>query len=262
MMRSPFALALMLHAVAYAQAPAYPVPPQPRFLQHVGARLPLDGAFTDERGRQVRLESLFGSRPVVLVFGYYHCPNLCSTLMDGVLESLADVGLAPGAYQVLGVSIDPAETAELAARKKASYAVLIARAGGELRLLTGRQTQIGALARAAGFEYAYDAAARQFIHPAGFLVATPGGRISHYFMGVRFEPRDVRLALVDASSGRIGSPVDRLLLLCSHYDPMTGRYSTAVMTLVRAACLAVLAALGGWIWRQRARPKKSGEGRT
>ncbi len=103
-----------------------------------------------------------------------------------------------------------------------------------------------------GFSYAYDDALRQYVHPAGFLVATPEGRIARYFMGVRFEPRDVRLALVEASAGRIGSPTDRLLLLCSHFDPATGRYSGAAMTLVRAASLIVLALLAGWIWRHRA----------
>ncbi|HEX7635230.1 MAG TPA: SCO family protein, partial [Noviherbaspirillum sp.] len=181
--------------------------------------------------------------------GYYHCPNLCSTLMDGVLEGLAGAGLPPRAWRVLGVSIDPSENAALAARKKASYAPLIAHAGGELHLLTGTKPQIDMLAHSVGFRYEYDQAAGGYAHPAGFLIATPEGRISHYFLGVRFEPRDLRLALVDASSGRIGSPADRLALLCSHYDPVTGRYSSAVMALVRALCFAVLAALALWLWR-------------
>lgn len=239
-------LCLLNAASAYAA-------PQAQYLQQLDAQLPLSAAFVDDSGHTVRLGAFFGTQPVVLVLGYYHCPNLCSTLMDGVLESLADVGLPPRAYRVLGVSIDPSEDAALAARKKASYATLLARAGGDLHLLTGMKPQIDALARSAGFRYTYDESAGQYAHPAGFLVATPGGRISHYFMGVRFDPRDVRLALVDASSGRIGSPVDRLLLLCSHYDPVTGRYSTAAMSLVRAVCLAVLAALGIWMWRARER---------
>jgi len=180
--------------------------------------------------------------------------------MDGVLESLAGVRLPAHAYRVLGVSIDPSEDARLAARKKASYQSLLAHAGGELHLLTGAKPQIDALASSAGFEYAYDRETQQYAHPAGFLVATPDGRISHYFMGVRFDPRDVRLALIDASSGRIGSPVDRLLLLCSHYDPATGRYSTTAFTLVRVVCLMVLAALSIWIWR--ARKKTAGREKT
>jgi protein SCO1/2 len=107
------------------------------------------------------------------------------------------------------------------------------------------------LARAAGFHYIRDAATEQIAHPAGFLIATPAGRISHYFTGVRFEPRDLRLALVEASAGSIGTPTDRLALLCSHFDPATGRYSVAVMTLARVVCLLVLAALAAWIWRRR-----------
>lgn len=239
--------ALMVHAQALA------LPPQQsaQYLQRLDAQLPLSAAFTDDNGAATRLGTFFDKRPVVMVLGYYHCPNLCSTLMDGVLESLADVHLPPQAYRVVGVSIDPSETADLAARKKLTYAPLVARAGGELHLLTAAQPQIKALAQSAGLQYSYDAATQQYAHPAGFLVATPEGRISHYFMGVRFDPRDVRLALVDASSGRIGSPVDRLVLLCSHYDPATGRYSTAVMALVRTVCIAVLAVLVIWIWRAR-----------
>jgi protein SCO1/2 len=236
---------------ARAQALALP-PQQPaQYLQRLDAQLPLSATFTDDNGTATRLGAFFGKRPVVMVLGYYHCPNLCSTLMDGVLESLAGVHLPPQAYRVVGVSIDPSETAEVAARKKLTYAPLVARAGGELHLLTAAQPQIKALAHSAGLQYSYDAATQQYAHPAGFLVATPEGRISHYFMGVRFDPRDVRLALVDASAGRIGSPVDRLVLLCSHYDPATGRYSTAVMSLVRAVCIAVLAVLCIGIWRAR-----------
>lgn len=233
---------------ASAQALAYPAPPQAQFRQQLDAQLPLAAAFYDDSGRRMHLGDFFGAHPVVLIFGYYHCPNLCSTLMDGVLETLAGVDLPPHAYRVLGVSIDPRENPGSAARKKASYGALVAHAGGELHLLTGAAPQIQAVARSAGFEYRYDAASREYAHPAGFLVATPDGRISHYFMGVRFDPRDVRLALVDAAAGRIGSPVDRLLLMCSHYDPATGRYSAAAMTLVRAVCLAVLAALALWMW--------------
>ncbi len=250
-----FLVALLLAAQACAQAPplAQAPPPQVQYQPHPGEHLPMDAAFTDDNARNVRLGAFFDERPVVLVLGYYHCPNLCSTLMDGVLEALADVRLPPDAYRVLGVSIDPAEDAALAAHKKNTYAPLLARAGGDLHLLTGNARDIGALTQSAGLSYAYDAATRQYAHPAGFLVATPDGRISHYFPGVRFDARALRLALVEASDGRIGSPAERLFLLCSHYDPATGRYSGAAMALVRALCLAVLAALVLWLWRARRR---------
>ncbi|HJV79460.1 SCO family protein [Noviherbaspirillum sp.] len=235
-----------------AQPVAAP-PPQMQYEQRLDAQLPLSDAFTDDSGRIVKLGMFFNKEPVVLILGYYHCPNLCSTLMDGVMETLSEVGLPRHAYRVLGVSIDPTEDAALAARKKASYAGLVARAGGDLHLLTGSKPAIDTLASSAGFHYAYDRSMQQYVHPAGFLIATPDGRIAHYFMGVRFDPHDVRLALIDASSGRIGSPVDQLLLLCSHYAPVNGRYSAAVMTMVRLGSLAVLAALGIWIWRKRRR---------
>ncbi len=254
MMRTIFLVGLLFVAANAGAGPLVtPAPLQAEYVQKLDAQLPLHSSFIDDSGKAVSLASFFGRQPVVLVLGYYHCPNLCSTLMDGVLESLADVGLPPRAYRVLGVSIDPSESADVAARKKVSYATLVGRAGGDLHLLTGQETQIRALAHSAGFEYAYDAASGQFAHPAGFFIATPEGRIAHYFMGVRFAPRDLRMALIEASAGRIGSPVDRLLLLCSHYDPATGRYSTAVMAVVRIVCVAVLVLLAAWIWRQHTR---------
>jgi protein SCO1 len=239
---------LLIAMIAHAQIST---PPQTEFLQNLNAQLPLQTIFTNDRGNTVHLADYFGQRPVVLVLGYYHCPNLCSTLMDGVLQSLAAVNLPRSAYRFLAVSIDPTETVELAARKKVSYMPMLGRRGGDVDLLTGDQRDIARLASVAGFQYRYDASLRQYMHPAGFLVATGEGRISHYFMGVRFDPKDVRLALIDASAGRIGSPVDRLLLLCSHYDPATGRYSIAVMTWVRIVCLSVLILIIGWIWMHR-----------
>ncbi|SEJ14519.1 SCO family protein [Paraburkholderia diazotrophica] len=232
-----------------AQVLAVRPPEQTRYVQRLNAKLPLSGTFVDDNGRPTRLGEYFGDQPVVLVLGYFHCPNLCSTLMDGVLETLAAAGVPPHAYRVLGVSIDPSETPGLAARKKASYAPLLANTGVQLTLLTGAKPEVDALASSVGFEYVYDGQLQQYVHPAGFIVATPDGRVSHYFMGVRFDPRDVRLALIDASSGSIGSPVDQLLLLCLHYDPVTGRYSPQVIAGVRAVCLMVLAGLVIWLWR-------------
>lgn len=255
MKRHVASILLLVAVLAQAQIPAQP---QTEFVQNINAELPLQTVFTNDRGQSVHLADFFGQSPVVLVLGYYHCPNLCSTLVDGVLESLGTVNLPRSAYRFLAVSIDPTETAELAARKKVSYTPMLGRRGGDIDLLTGGQRDIARLADAAGFQYRYDAALQQYIHPAGFLIATGEGRIAHYFMGVRFDPQDVRLALIDASAGRIGSPVDRLLLLCSHYDPATGRYSVAAMTAVRIVCLCLLALVIGWVWTQRLKKSNGG----
>ena len=244
-------LLLLVATACHAQSRSLPPPLQTAYEQRLHAQLRLQLRFTDDSGRSVQLRQYFGDRPVVLVLGYYHCPNLCSTLMEGVLPALAAVDLAPDAYQLVGVSIDPNETAELAARKKISYAPMRGRRGGDLHLLTGGTAAIAQLTASAGFHYAYDPTLGQYTHPAGFLIATPEGRISQYFLGLRFDPQALRLALVDASAGRVGSPVDRLLLLCTHYDPAVGRYSVQAMTAVRVAGLVALAALAGWIWRQR-----------
>jgi protein SCO1 len=251
-------LALLIGAKAVPAGPFVTTPgPQTVFAQQPGARLPLQTVYTDDSGKTVALADFFGKQAVVLVLGYYRCPNLCTTLMDGVLESLGATGLPGQAFRVLGVSIDASETADIAARKKATYEPLLVRAGARLNLLTGRQDQITVLIRSVGFETAFDPALKQFSHPAGFLIATPDGRISRYFSGVRFDPREVRLALVEASAGDIGSASDRLWLLCSHFDPATGRYSMAAMAVVRAVCLLVLAALAAWVWRRLARQGES-----
>ena len=246
---------LLLPMPALAATVLPPPPPRLEFTQHLNAPLPLQLPFTDAGGRRVTLAHYFHRKPVVLVLGYYHCPNLCSTLMDGVLPVLAATRLPPGAFRLVEVSIDPSETPALAAGKKTAYQPLLGR-HGELHLLTGAAASISQLAARIGFHYAYDESLKQYLHPAGFLIATPDGRISHYFLGVRFDAAKVRQALLDASSNRIGSPVQSLLLLCAHYDPSLGRYTVTVMTAVRAVCLLVLALLFGWMalrWGKRSR---------
>jgi protein SCO1/2 len=243
----------LLPMIAAAGPLALPPAPQADYVQRLDARLPLQSVFTDDNGSRVHLKDFFDDKPVVLVLGYYHCPNLCSTLMDGVLQTLSRADLSDDAYRLVAASIDPTETAGFAARRKVAYMPMLGRHRVDMHLLTGSRASVDALARAAGFRYAYDAPSGQYAHPSGFLIATPEGRISHYFMGVHFDPADIKLALVQASSGSIGSPTDRLLLMCSHYDPASGRYSVAAMTTVRIAGLAVLIALAGWIVFHRAR---------
>jgi protein SCO1/2 len=156
-------------------------------------------------------------------------------------------------YRVLTVSFDPKEGPELAARKKSTYSESYARPGmlDGWHFLTGKQDAIAGITSAVGFRYAFDAALDQFAHGSGIMILTPQGRISHYFMGIDFAPRDVRLALVEASQGRIGTPVDRLLLLCYHYDPVTGKYSASAMMFVRIAAVATVLLIAvpiGRVW--------------
>lgn len=224
--------------------------PAPGFRQQRGQALPLDLAFLDEIGRSRSLRDFFGKQPVLLVFGYYHCPRLCSTIMDGVLQSVQDIDLP---LAIVGVGIDPAETPQDAARKHGAYLAAYPDMKHTLHLLTGSRAPIARLARAAGFDYRHDSASGQYDHPAGFLIATPDGHISRYFTGLRFERRDVRLALIEASGNRIGPLSERILLLCSHYDPVQGRYSWAVMGLLRVAGLASVLLLAGGLWMLRRR---------
>jgi len=249
-------LAQMAGMQAHA-AQAMPVAPQPEFVQHLDARLPLDMEVVDDKGMHRRLGDFFDRQPVVVMPGYFHCPNLCSTLMEGVLQSFADVRLKNNQFRLIAISIDPRETAELAARKKWSYAPMLGAHGGDLHLLTSTQKEIARFAQAAGFQYVYDPSLQQYVHSAGFLIATPDGRISRYFMGVRFDPALVRQALSAAEGGGIGTPIERLLLLCAHFDPRNGRNSAASLFAVRAICLTVLGALALWIWRQWGRGEQA-----
>lgn len=221
------------------------------FRQNLGETLPMQAHFKDADGRATNLGDYFGDAPVIVVFGYYRCPRLCSTLMDGVLQATWDVGLP---HEVVGIGIDPRETPGDAARKLSTYRAAGHPRAATLQLLTGDRQQIAQVARAAGFQYAYDANTDQYAHPAGFLIATPEGRVSRYFFGLRFDRRDIRLALIEASNRRVGSFAEQLLLLCSHYDPLTGRYSVAVMALVRAvgALALVLLGIGIALARRRA----------
>jgi protein SCO1/2 len=215
--------------------------------QRLDAQVPLDLSFRDENGATVRLQNYFDSRPVILVLAYYRCPMLCTQVLNGLVKSMREMNLELGKqYRVLTVSFDPQEGPELAARKKATYSESYVRTGAidGWHFLTGDQDEISRLTNAVGFRYVFDAAVDQFAHGSAIMILTPQGRISHYFMGIDFPSRDVRLALVEASQGQIGTPVDRLLLLCYHFDPMTGRYSASAIALVRIVSAATLLLVG------------------
>jgi protein SCO1/2 len=254
----------ILHAVAClavcwnqaAGAQALRLPPQPdaRFEPAIGARLPLDAVLRGETGAALRLGALFGKAPVVLVPGYYTCRNLCSTLFEGVLQALALSGMAAGSYRLVGFSIDPRDGAPSAAGKRAAYAPLLPGGAADLRMLTADAATLARLENALGYRAPWDAASGEFAHAAGFVVLDTGGRITHYFPGVSVDPAALRSALQaarDGQAGRADSLGQRLLLLCSHYDPAIGRHSGAAMAAVRALALAVALGLGGWLWRSR-----------
>ncbi len=218
--------------------------------QKLDQAIPLDLEFTDESGRTVRIGDYFGKRPVVLALVYYECPMLCTQVLNGLVGSLEALAFNPGAeFEVVVLSFDPGETPALAANKRETYLRRYSRPGTDAgwHFLTGRETAVKALADAVGFRYAYDEAIDQYAHPAAITVLTGEGRVSSYLYGIEFAPRDLRLALVEATEGRIGTAVDQVLLFCYHYDPETGKYGLVVMNLVRTGGILTVLGLGAFI---------------
>jgi protein SCO1/2 len=220
--------------------------------QKLDAQIPLDLVFRDETGGSVALQAYFDGRPVLLALVYYECPQLCPLVLDGLVRSLRPLSLRAGSeYRVVAVSIDPRETPALARAKKRAVIGQYARpdAAG-WHLLTGEQDSIQKLAQAVGFRYSAKASPvdkARFIHAAGVMVVTPRGRISRYFYGFDYAPRDLRLALIEASENRIGSPIDHLLLLCYEYDPSTAKYTLSILKALRISGTATVLALGGFL---------------
>lgn len=242
---------------APAEAQALRLPPQPAasFAPAIGAQLPADAMLRDEAGAALPLGALFGSVPVVLVPGYYTCPNLCSTLFEGVLQALALSGMQAGSYRLVGFSIDPRDGAAAAAGKRRAYATLLPGGAADLRMLTGDAAALARIEDALGYRAPRDPATGEYAHAAGFVVADAAGRIVRYYPGVRFDPAALRTAIAAARAGRAGAAPaekslgERLLLLCTHYDPAVGQHSGAAMAAVRAGVLLALLGLGGAAWR-------------
>ncbi len=217
------------------------------FEQNLGGRLPLNLAFRDEAGHVVRLGGYFGSRPVVLVFAYFRCPNLCTVVLNGALECLRNLPWTVGReFEVVVVSIDPSDTPASARAKKQTYALRYGRPGSSAgwHFLTGDSSSIATLTQAAGFRYAYDPASKQFAHASGLLIATPAGQISRYFLGIEYPPKEVRAALAEAAQQKVGGLAERLLLLCFHYNPITGRYARVISWIIQGCGIGTVAALG------------------
>jgi protein SCO1 len=220
------------------------------FDQRIGAQVPLDVAFRDETGKTVRLGDYAGTKPILLVPAYYQCPMLCTLVLDGVVSALRAVPFDVGdAFTVVTFSFDPRDMPAAAAEKQAHYLAEYRRPGAAAgwHFLTGDDDAIRRLTAAIGFRYAWDAEHQQFAHASGVVVLTPDGTIARYFYGVEYAPRDLKLALVEASEHKLGSPIDELLLFCFHHDPTTGRYGAAVVNAIRAGGILTLLALGGAI---------------
>jgi protein SCO1 len=226
---------------------------RPPGLQHVGItqnlnqQIPAGLTFTDEQGLPVHLGDYFGKKPLILNLVYFTCPMLCGEELNGLESALRvlkfDVG---NQFDVITVSFDPKDTPAAAAKKKSEILKRYKRNGADQgwHFLVGNQNSIDAIAKAAGFEYEYDQQTQQFAHTTAIMVLTPQGRIAQYYYGIDYPPKDLRLALVDASNDKIGNVVDQLLLYCYHYDPNKGKYSATVMRILRLAGVATLLCMG------------------
>ena len=259
-LRNILTLGILLVAVAQGDAQALPdnagqaSTGMPAILQNVtfrpelNAQMPLDTAFSDENGARVTLGSyLHEKKPVLLAFVYYGCPMLCTQLEQGVVGSLRMLSFNPGRdYQVVFISFDDRDTAQMAAAKRKTAIDHFRRpeTASGWHFLTGSKESIAAVTNAANFHFRFDQKNNLFAHGSGILLLTPDGRISRYFYGVEFPGRDLRLGLVDASEGRIGTPVDKVLLYCFQYDPSAARYSATIIGIMRVGAVLTVAGLG------------------
>jgi len=229
------------------------------FKQRLNSQLPLDARFKDEQGRDVTLGQYFdGQHPVVLAFVYYSCPMLCTQIMNGVSRAVKVLPFSAGTdFDVVFISFDPRDKPETAAAKKTALMNYwsMQNQSGAWHFLTGEEPEIKKVTSAAGFFYMWDEKTQQYAHLSGVLVLTPEGRLSRYFYGIEYSPKELRLALFESGQGHIGSLVDELLLYCYHYDPANGRYGALVMNLVRLGGVLTVIALGSFIWYMRRQEK-------
>jgi protein SCO1/2 len=254
-------VATVLCGAAFGQAMTRGImsPPanmRPPGLKHVGIeqnlneQIPSNLSFRDETGKTVQLSDYFGKKPMILNLVYYQCPMLCSEVLSGLTSAMRILKFDVGKdYDVLTISFDPKETPEMAAAKKAEYLKRYGRAGaGEgWHFLTGTQASIDALTKAAGYQYEYDVNTGQYAHATAIMVLTPEGKIAQYYYGVEFAPKDLRLGLVQASQGKIGTVVDEVLLYCYHYNPDTGKYGAVISRILKLAAGATIFFLGTFL---------------
>ena len=239
--------------------------------QKLGDTLPLDTEFKDENGKAVKLSEYFSSgRPVIVAFVYYECPMLCNQVLNGLTGSLKGINLDAGKdFDVVAISFDARENdkPDLARNKKASYVERYARPGSEngWHFLTGSEASISAVTSAAGFSFKWDEKSEQFAHAAGVMIATPEGKLSRYFYGIDYSPKDVKFGLMESSAKKVGNPAEQLLLYCYHYDPSTGKYGLAILRVVRLGGIVTLLGMGAMafvFWRRNKRKAVDSEQST
>jgi protein SCO1/2 len=226
--------------------------------------VPPDLTFLDETGKTVRLGDYFGTKPIVLTLVYYDCPQLCNQVLNGLVGTLKTLPMEPNRdFIALTVSFDPKETPALAAAKRKEYLDQLRKpqVADGWHFLTGEESQIVALTRAVGFRYVWDPVTNQYAHASGIMVLTPEGRVSRYFYGIEYAPRDLRFGLLDASAGKIGSLADQIILYCYQYDPTRGTYSLVLMRVLRIFAGMTLLSIVGlifFLWRQSSKRAKGG----
>ena len=253
---------LLASASAYAQAAprgdlGQAPNKKPSILEQVGidphlhGQVPLDLNFLDEHGQPVQLRQYFGEKPVIITMVYYTCPMLCTQVLAGLTAAMNGMsGFTVGReFNIVTVSFDPKDTPQAALEAKERYVKRYRRAGSEQgwHFLVGRKEQIDALAQALGFRYAWDQENNQYAHASAIMLLTPDGHIAQYRYGIEYAPREIRLGLVEASKGRIGTLVDQLVLYCYHYDPRQGRYGAAIFNILRLSALVTVLVLGGFM---------------
>jgi protein SCO1/2 len=231
--------------------------------EHLNAKLPLDLEFRDEDGNWVKLGSFFdGEGPVILTLNYYRCPMLCGLMLNGVVDGLEAMSWTPGAeFEIVTISINPLETPELARAKKQNYLKRLERpaAARGWHFMTGRELEIKRLAETVGFSYTYDPVSQEYAHAAAIFICTPDGRVARYLYGIEYPAKRLKLALLEAAEGTIGSTLDQLILYCYHYDPTNRRYTPVAMNIMRLGGGATALILGislGIFWIREWRRKK------
>jgi len=275
-MRRSLGSYLLVAWVLLAAVPAFAqladqIPPQLEEVgieEHLDAKLPLDLKFRDEYGAVVTLGDYFdGTKAVILTLNYYKCPMLCGLQLNGLLDGLMELEWTPGQeFEMVTVSINPLETPALATEKKQNYMKRYGRpsAAKGWHFLTGREPEIRQLASTLGFGYTYDRETGEYAHAAAIFVSTPDGRVARYLYGIEYPRKRLRLALLEATAGEIGTTIDQLILYCFHYDPSSRRYSPVAMNIMRlggtATVLVLGLTLGGYWLREARRRKKSDRG--